>query len=259
MISVVIPALNEEKNLGQVIVNVVEAAKAVGGIELDIIVVNDGSTDGTRDLIEGFQKQYSFIRAIHHPINRGIGASFLEALEIAKGEKITIFPGDNDSTPYLMRNLFQHSRDADVIIADIVNRGDRPWIRYVLSRLFTSLFTATFGIDLKYINGNPVYPVSELRRLRLKTHSYSFLAEINVKLLLRDVTYLEVEGYINKASVKTSAFRLRNVFAIGTTYFRLLYEIYFKYRSEYRNKAKRARPSQVRPAHAISNTSDAQL
>src|SRR5262249_4040449 len=97
MLSVMIPALNEEQYLEPTVLNVVDSARRCGIPQFEIIVVNDGSTDGTAEVIRRLEERYPFVRSIQHVRNQGIGQSFIDALAIAKYGRITFFSGDNNA------------------------------------------------------------------------------------------------------------------------------------------------------------------
>ena len=77
-ISAVICAFNEEKNVGAVTQEVVSVLEAVGA-DYEVILVDDGSKDGTLDVIRQSAGSNARIKIIVHPQNKGIGASLLDA------------------------------------------------------------------------------------------------------------------------------------------------------------------------------------
>ena len=95
MITIMVPAFNEELNLLDAVNSIVRAGQ-IENIELDIIIVNDGSRDNTQDIINDLEKKYEFVRSIHNVRNLGMGTSLLKVIKIAKGENFLILPGDGD-------------------------------------------------------------------------------------------------------------------------------------------------------------------
>jgi hypothetical protein len=177
--------------------------------------------------------KYAFVRVIHNPKNLGIGASFIKVINMAKYDRLTIFAGDNNVSPYLIEKLFKSYRAADLVTSYTMNTEVRGRLRNFLSMVFSTIYCTTFDIHVKYINGNPVYPVNELKKLDIRSQSYSVLAEVNIKLLRRGITYYEVEGYVNPDSRKSSALRVGSFIEVILTYLRLVYVIYIKERSFY--------------------------
>ncbi|MBC7226157.1 MAG: glycosyltransferase family 2 protein [Thermoflexales bacterium] len=81
-VSVIIPAYNEEAFLGMTITGVLES-----GFPCELIIVDDGSTDQTSQILKGFEPR---IRVVRHPVNRGKGAAMASGVRTAAGE-IVVF------------------------------------------------------------------------------------------------------------------------------------------------------------------------
>lgn len=242
MITVVISAFNEEKNLPQTVNNVIRSAEVAGGVPLDVIIVNDGSRDGTKQTIEQLERTYPSVRSIHFEDNRGIGAGVLAAIEIAKYDKLCQFPGDNACSSFIMQSLFRNAHKADFLISYIVNVEERGYKRHSISALYSFIYLVTFKLPLKYVNGSPLYSVPLLKKLNLKSRRYGVLAEATIKTFKSGVTFIECPDYIRPHQTKTSALRWVNFKEVASTYLRLVYEIYFSQRSKYRGKSTRVLP-----------------
>ena len=75
MISFIVSSFNEEANLAKTVETIRAAVKDVGikESEIDIILVNDGSADGTGRIADALQSEHPFTQTINHPTNLGIG------------------------------------------------------------------------------------------------------------------------------------------------------------------------------------------
>lgn len=238
MLSVFFPALNEETNLSAAVTSVADVARELG-IPLDVIVVDDGSTDGTAAVIAQLQQKFPFVRSITHHCNLGIGASFRHALASAQGEKFIGFASDNNVSPITIRNLLENHDRADVVIAYMINTEERGTFRHVISMLFSIIYVLSFNIHVKYINGNTVWPTALLRSIPIRARNYSIMAEVNTRALRSPVTFLEVPGYLNLRPRKSYALRWRNLLEVIGTYFRLLWQVHVSHRSRYATHARR--------------------
>ena len=98
-LSIIMPALNEEKNIAAAVGSTL---RAFGDCDIDgdIIVVNDGSTDGTRAIVEKAMRDDDRVSLINHDRPQGIGASFWEGVDRAGGEAVCLMPGDNENDPW---------------------------------------------------------------------------------------------------------------------------------------------------------------
>jgi glycosyltransferase involved in cell wall biosynthesis len=98
-LSVVIPALNEEEGIADIVRRVLAAGPSltdVGVDALEIIVVDDGSRDRTPEIVEGFGGP---VRLIRHPVNRGYGAAIKTGFAQAKGELLAFLDADGTYPP----------------------------------------------------------------------------------------------------------------------------------------------------------------
>ena len=98
-LSVIMPALNEENNIGAALSNTL---KALDDFDIDgeVVVVNDGSNDKTSQLIRTAMQEDKRIRMIAHDTSKGIGASFWDGVDDARGEVVIMIPGDNENDPW---------------------------------------------------------------------------------------------------------------------------------------------------------------
>lgn len=245
MISVVIPALNEEENIRASVETVARAARAADDMPLEIILVNDGSTDQTGQICDQLAREYSFVRVLHHPTNLGQGAAILNGLGLAKYDRLTMFPGDNELSFFTIRNLFVNRDKADYVMAMILNIEYRSARRILLSAIYSHIYTTTFRMPIRYVNSPGLWPVAALRQMDLRARRYSLHGEINTKLLRQPITFVEIDGYMNPSVVKSSAMSTKNVFEVVHSYLRLCFEIFVTNRSKYRSKAKRILPPGV--------------
>ena len=154
-LSIIIPCYNEEKNIPLILDGFKKAVKSRNDVEL--IVVDNGSSDGTKKILENLLPQYPFARGIEVKINQGYGFGILAGLKEAKGEYIGWTHGDLQ-TPL-----------ADILKAlGIIEKAGNPKKIYVkgrrkgrslTDRFFTfgmSIFESLFLGKLLYdINAQP--------------------------------------------------------------------------------------------------------
>lgn len=239
MLTILVPALNEEEALADTVRTVHEIASEVLPEPPEFLIFNDGSTDRTPEIANKLATEIPGVRVVHHEKNMGVGYCFREALQLAQGERFTGFAGDNNVAPQLVRELLANANRADVVISYIVNTEERGSFRHVVSTLFSMTYVLFFGIHLKYINGNTVWPTQLLRDCNIRARGYSIMAETNVKMLRRGVTFLEIPGEMNKSATKSQAIKLKNLFEVIGTFFRLVWQVHFTQKEAYAHPARR--------------------
>jgi len=148
-VSVIVPCRNEAENLLELTerVHKLFTSRDVTG---ELILVNDGSTDRTGELIDELAASHDFVRALHHPHNLGMPAAWQTGLQAARGRYVVVMDGD---LQYLPEDIYRLYRELTYSNADIV-QGWRSHIgrprdfRYVMSRTLDILLQRLFGMKL---------------------------------------------------------------------------------------------------------------
>ena len=241
MITVAVPSYNEDANIRGTVANIVAAAKVAGDIPIEIIVIDDGSTDDTARICGELEKEHAFLQVIHYSRNRGVGVGVRDALRIAKHPKFIILPGDNDVGTELIASLFASRAKADVILSYYLNRECRGRKRNTLSMLFNAIYMCTFDVFVQYITGPAVYDTAKVRALRLRSRRFSIPVEMTVKALASGCSYCEVGGYMMRGVEGSGACSFRNLVEVVWTYLCLVLEVKVTNRKAYRSEAERVR------------------
>jgi glycosyltransferase involved in cell wall biosynthesis len=234
-----VPALNEERRLRKTVLDIISAAKKAGRSPLDIIIVNDGSTDGTARVIEGLQREFRFIQAIHNERNIGVGRGVRKAIKLAKYDRFLLVAGDNDMPQKLMIKLFKSHDQADLVMSFFLNKENRGFFRNFLSTVFGFIYMTVFRIHVQYVSGPVVYPTAKVRELKLHSRRFSIAPEITTKLLLRGCSFCEIAGYMQTGQEGSSALRIKNLAEVVKTFLLMFLEIKILDREFYRGRPRR--------------------
>lgn len=190
-VSIIIPACNEEKNVEEAISSVQKALKGVTE-DFEIIVVDDGSTDKTGQIVDELARKNNRLRVIHHRTNMGYGKTFKDGLKLVKKTYVSGFPGDNDMSWESLHNLFLRGGEADIVFNYMTNTQVRTKLRRFLSRTFVIIMNVLFGLKLHYFNGYFVCRTKLLKSIPLKSNGIFLLAEFKIRLLKLGASYREI-------------------------------------------------------------------
>lgn len=142
-ISVVLPAYNEEKNVGRAVVSAIKAMESLAA-DYEIIVVDDGSSDGTSEVVKELIAQHSRVRLIRHPTNRGYGGALRSGFEAATRELIFFTSSDNQYDVDEVGKFLPLIEKADLVIGYRTHRRD-PFVRRLFAWGWNMVVNLLFG------------------------------------------------------------------------------------------------------------------
>lgn len=233
-LTIVVLAFNEEANVRKAVTAIHDIAQQEG-VDFNMVLVNDGSTDATGSICESIRGELTDVRitVLHNSPNMGIGASFRRALAQCDSEYVTWFPGDNDVSPDLVRDMLRAMRHADVTFTYFLNREIRGRIRNLISMVYCMAFMTVFGTFILYFNGPAVYRTRCVKDLPLLGTRFGFIAELHVKLLRSNVSYLELPGYMLTGLEQSTAVSWRNLREAIGTFVGLFLDVYWRHRERF--------------------------
>jgi glycosyltransferase involved in cell wall biosynthesis len=193
-LSVIVPVYNEEETIDEVIKRV--QAVELGDVDMEIVLVDDASTDRTPALLETYRGQPG-IMVISHPSNRGKGAAIRTGLDSASGDLVVIQDADLEYDPNDYPRLIKPIIDgrADVVFGSRF-AGSIQNMRYanlVANKLLAWSATLLFG---KRITDEAtcykVLATDTLRSFDLQCERFEFCPEVTAKTLRRGYRLVEV-------------------------------------------------------------------
>ncbi|MFH1847193.1 MAG: glycosyltransferase family 2 protein [Candidatus Omnitrophota bacterium] len=229
LISIIMPALNEEANIVSAIDSVLSALDNLQ-INGEVIVINDGSSDNTPFLVkEAIQREISRVKMIEHDKPQGIGASFWDGVKAAQGEAVCLLPGDNENDPYEILRYVKLLDDVDIIVPFVYNKEVRTAARNLLSYIYIFIINSTFGTFLNYTNGTVVYRKALLDALDHHGKGFFFQTDILIRLIRQGYLFSEVPYALKKREKGTTkALSFSSLLNVSGDYFRLIIDVYFK-------------------------------
>ncbi|MBS7614453.1 glycosyltransferase family 2 protein [Candidatus Bathyarchaeota archaeon] len=153
VVSVIMPAYNEEKLIEVCFNKVLEVMKGYGK-PFEIILEQDGSTDKTAEIMDKIAGSHSNVKALHFLRRRGKGFGIRKCFEAARGEYIVLIDSDMEYPPEKIPELLDTINGNDIVVGSRkiwINRknGNTKMIRAYLSRFYSTLVKQLFGVSLE--------------------------------------------------------------------------------------------------------------
>jgi len=224
-LTVLVPAFNEESNLEPTIDRLLRALR-ITVEDFEIIIVNDGSTDGTAAVADRCAARHPQIRVVHNERNMGLGYSYVRGVALSRMSHFVYIPADNTWPYRSFLELMGNMGKADVVTSYSINPQVRPLARRIVSRMYTRLLNLLYGHRLHYYNGLTIYPLSFLRTNPVTTYGFGFQAEALLKAVDHGLSFVEVALPIDERTAgRSKAVTLKNIVNVATTVFRVYKEL----------------------------------
>ena len=183
LLSVIMPAYNEAATVEAALRRVRTVP-----LRLEIIAVNDASTDGTRQILDAAAEQGIVDRVIHHEKNRGKGAAIRSGIAVAKGDVVVVQDADLEYNPADLPDLLLpiRARAADAVYGSRFQGGPRRVLYFwhfvgnsiltLLSNMFTNLNLTDLETCYKLVR------TDLMKKLPLSSDRFGFEVEITARL-----------------------------------------------------------------------------
>ncbi|MDX9851714.1 MAG: glycosyltransferase family 2 protein [Anaerolineaceae bacterium] len=188
-LSVVIPVYNEEQFVSTTIQRVLDVT--MEGLELELVVVDDGSKDRTVEILQQLAVEHPQIKVFQQPVNMGKGAALRRGFKEATGDIILIQDADLEYDPSDYPNLLKPILDgnADVVYGSRFLGGPHRVLyfwHYNGNRFLTFLSNITTNLNLTDMEtGYKVFRANVIKEIPLKSNRFGFEPEVTAKLARR--------------------------------------------------------------------------
>jgi glycosyltransferase involved in cell wall biosynthesis len=196
LLSVLIPVYNEARTLREIISRV--DAVDIGGLRKELIIVDDGSTDGTRDVLKELTETTSH-RIYFHGQNMGKGAALRTALTYATGDIVLIQDADLEYDPKEYNELIKPIVEgrADVVYGSRLSGGKVArafnfW-HYIGNKFLTLITNVLYNATLSDMETcYKVFRADVIKNIQIKSNRFDFEPEITAKVLRRKYKLYEM-------------------------------------------------------------------
>ena len=194
-LSIIIPCFNEEKTIEKIVAKVAMFKT----LEKEIIIIDDCSSDNSREIIEKISQNNNEVQFIFQKVNQGKGSAIRKGFEKASGDILLIQDADLEYDPADYDKLIQPFLEAD---ADVVY-GSRflggKYVRlhffwhYVANKILTLITNIVTNLNMTDMEtGYKLFKKKAIDSITLKENSFSIEPEITVKLAKKGYIFYEV-------------------------------------------------------------------
>lgn len=221
-IGVFFPALNDENSIAR-LVNEALAVLSQFTSDYEVIVVNDGSSDGTAAVLDDLASRTPSLRVIHHPRNRGYGGALRSGFESATKDLVFYTDGDGQYDVREMALLIPlMTEEVDVVNGYKIRRSDSRR-RIVLGAIYKFLARRMFGLPIRDVDCDfRLMRREAIQRVRLTSTSGVVCTEMIYKLKMAGCRFAETPvHHYPRSHGQSQFFTLRRVARTGFDFFKL--------------------------------------
>lgn len=201
-LSVIMPVYNEKATL----LAILEKVLAVD-VPKEVIIVDDGSSDGTGEILRSIEGRYPDVRIVHHQTNQGKGAAIRTGLSVATGDVVVIQDGDLEYDPEDYHKLLAPIEEgkAEVVYGSrVLGGGRKSYLRYYLGGRLLSFIVN--WLHRAHITDEPTcyktFRREVLERIKLECSGFEFCPEVTAKVLKLGYRIHEVPISYHPRSIK---------------------------------------------------------
>ncbi|MCZ2808991.1 MAG: glycosyltransferase family 2 protein [Candidatus Bathyarchaeota archaeon] len=206
-VSVIVPAYNEEENIPKILRMLMDVEQVLPSME--IIVIDDGSTDGTLEEVAKFS---SSVKLLKHEKNFGKGAALATGFDEANGEVVVVQDADLEYSPYDIPKLVKPilGGEADVVFGSRFKgaRNGMKFMNYVGNKILSSTTALLYGIPITDVmTGHKIFAKRVIKSMDLTEDGFKIEPEIAAEVFYGGWRYTEVPITYTRRKSGKSKFR----------------------------------------------------
>jgi dolichol-phosphate mannosyltransferase len=207
MISIIIPTYNERENIGRLIERIFRISKK-NRLNIEIIVVDDNSEDGTSEVVSLLSKKYR-VKLLKRPKKMGLSSAVLDGLKIAKGNIIGVMDADFTHPPEKIPEFVKAMKNNDIVIGSRYIEGGKVEGRSILRSIISWGATLIAKIFLNIKVKDPIAGFffckrKIIERTKIEAKGFKILLNILVKnkgKKVKEIPILSIERRRGKSKL----------------------------------------------------------
>lgn len=225
-ISVFFPAYNDGGTIASMVLSAILVLQSLTD-DYEVIVVNDGSSDYTREILDELERRYQAVRIVHHEKNRGYGGALRTGFSEASKEFVFYTDGDAQYDVRDLPALWKEMDDGvDMVQGYKMGRSD-PLHRVIIGRVYHWMANLAFGLHLKDVDCDfRLMRRSIFDKVQLKSDSGVICVEMMKKIKDGGFQINEVPvHHYHRAYGQSQFFNFRRILRVGRDLFKLWWEL----------------------------------
>ena len=225
-LSVFFPAYNDSGTIASLVIRALQTAGRLTA-NYEVIVVNDGSTDSTDQILKALAQVYPALRIVTHPLNCGYGGALRSGFAAASKDIIFYTDGDAQYDPGEMELLWQQMRpDVDLVNGYKISRSD-PWHRIFIGRFYHYVVKTLFGLTVRDVDCDfRMMRRTIFNRVRLEKNSGVICLEMMKKIQDAGFTIVEVPvHHYHRAYGRSQFFNFPRIYRTGVDVMKLWFAL----------------------------------
>ena len=225
-LSIFFPAYNDSGTIASLVITALRSGSALTPNH-EVIVVNDGSSDGTAQILEELARLYPSLRIVTHPVNRGYGGALRSGFAAASKDIVFYTDGDAQYDPSEMAVLWRAmTPGVDLVNGYKISRAD-PWHRILIGRVYHHIVKLMFGLAVRDVDCDfRMLRRSIFDRVRLEKNSGVICLEMMKKIQDAGFTIVEVPvHHYHRAYGRSQFFNFPRVYRTGVDVLKLWFAL----------------------------------
>jgi len=192
-LSIVTPVFNEEPIIENTVKTNLQLLRHLH-FDFEILIVNDGSTDGSASIIDRCFSGIPEIKVIHKPVNEGFGSTVKTGIESARKEYILCIPADSPLTEEILELFVNSAPKADIIVSYRIERPGYNWRMNLNSVVYHFIIKNLFNLPLRDFNWIHLYHrrIFDERGVTITSKGIFMLAEVLIAAKKKGCTFYEI-------------------------------------------------------------------